>query len=142
MIERIFSILSLGMRNEIKAEKVHIAACLAAKSNMLSTEFERPGHMPWRTIIAARLKIKTNNNENSPARQCTVGRIKLDHIASCQPAGPLATPSLSLLLAALRGGRGKPLPPPPLSPRHSGSVTRGYGHSAWRTVARPLGTSH
>ena len=35
-------------------------------------------------------------------RQPAVGRIKLDHIASCQPAGPLATPSLSLLLAALR----------------------------------------
>jgi len=27
MIERIFSILSLGMRNEIKAENLHIAAC-------------------------------------------------------------------------------------------------------------------
>ena len=71
-------------------------------------------------------------------------RIKLDHIASCQPAGPLATPSLSLLLAALRGGRGKPLPPPPLSPRHSSRLglrvrlgvagAASHGHSTWLTV--------
>ena len=63
MIERIFSILSLGMRNEIKAVILHIAACLIPKINMLSTEFERPDHMPWPSIIVARLK----SNENSPA---------------------------------------------------------------------------